>query len=300
MSTSPVTYPPGSTAKTKKIFDQAKEAADDDSADHRDRATAARLDSSENFMQAQQALQVSMQQQQADFLGQQAIFMQQVLRQMGPTPTDKQAGTQNTQHDDKQTTQIPQIKQHKQNKQKTEEKKREDHERQQLGVAGSSSATAVEAWQDSGTLFVELEAANCLAQTDPTAYSCKDKKLTIDHYTNFLWCKEHDQAGAIYGLEQLHAEKLAGAAFEARVQRHMQALSHISNPSEHTKLMISLRCMHFSTDITTKSIAARVLRAYINAEPEEITALFDYIGIHGDTPTACEGVTTLSETPGML
>ena len=153
---------------------------------------------------------------------------------------------------------------------------------------------------DASTLFVELEAANYLAQTDPNAYSCKDKKLTIDHYTNFLWCKEHDQAGAIERLEQLHAEKLAGAAFEARVQKHMQALSHISNPSEHTKLMISLRCMHFSTDVTTRSIAARVLRAYASAEPEEVCGLFDYIGVHGDTPTACEGVTTLSDTPGML
>ena len=94
--------------------------------------------------------------------------------------------------------------------------------------------------------------------------------MTTDHYTNFLWCKEHDQAGAIESLEQLHAEKLAGAAFEARVQKHMQALSHISNPSEHTKLMISLRCMHFSTDVTTMSIAARVLRAYASAEAEEV------------------------------
>ena len=56
---------------------------------------------------------------------------------------------------------------------------------------------------------MELEAANYLAQTDPNAYSCKDKKLTTDHYTNFLWCKEHDQAGAIDSLEQLHTEKLA-------------------------------------------------------------------------------------------
>ena len=58
--------------------------------------------------------------------------------------------------------------------------------------------------------------------------------------------------------------------------------------------------MHFSANITTKSIAARVMRAYANAEPEEISELFDYIGIHGDTPTACEGVTTLNDTPGML
>ena len=45
------------------------------------------------------------------------------------------------------------------------------------------------AWQDTSTLFVELEAATYLAQADPNAYSCKDKKLAIDHYTNFLWCK---------------------------------------------------------------------------------------------------------------
>ena len=57
--------------------------------------------------------------------------------------------------------------------------------------------------------------------------------------------------------------------------------------------------MHFSADITTKSIAARVLRAYANAEPEEISELFDYIEIHGDTPTACEGVSTLDVAPDM-
>ena len=98
MSTSPVTYPPGSTAKTTKKFDQVKEEAADESAD---RATAARLDSLENFMQAQQAVQISMQQQQAEFLGQQAIFMQQVLQQMGPTTQDKQTHKQPKQHDGK-------------------------------------------------------------------------------------------------------------------------------------------------------------------------------------------------------
>ena len=76
MSTSPVTYPPGSAAaaKTKKIFDQEK-TDEDDELDNmgKDRATAARLESLETFMQAQQAVQVSMQKQQADFLAQQAI-----------------------------------------------------------------------------------------------------------------------------------------------------------------------------------------------------------------------------------
>ena len=136
---------------------------------------------------------------------------------MGPTIIDKQTtDKQNKQCDDKHTKQIKQDEQPK-DKQKTDDERKEDHERTQLGVVGSSSATSVGAWQDTNTLFVELEAACYLAQTDPNAYSCKDKKLTIDHYTNFLWCNEHDQAGAIEGLEQLHAEKLAGAAFEARV-----------------------------------------------------------------------------------
>ena len=153
MSTSPVTYPPGSTAKTKKIFDQVKEEADDDSAYDRDRATAARLDSLETFMQAHQAVQISMQKQQADFLGQQAIFMQQVLQQMGPT-IDKQVQDKQT----KQTTQDKQVKDKQitdkqiKDKQKTDEAEtQEDQERRQLGVVGSSSlsATAVGAWHDS-------------------------------------------------------------------------------------------------------------------------------------------------------
>ena len=132
----------------------------------------------------------------------------QVLQQMGPT-TDKQTSdTQIKQTKNKQTTQITQKK----NKQKTREDQDEDEGRVQLGIVGSGSAPEVKAWQDESMMFVELETACDLATTDPNAYSCKEKKYAIDHYTNFLWCKEHDQAHAIEDLEQLHAEKLAGAA----------------------------------------------------------------------------------------
>ena len=76
MSTSPVTCPPGSAAKTKQNFDRVEKEADDLdtmenslSAYHMEnRATAARLESLETCMQAQQAVQVGMQKQQADFL----------------------------------------------------------------------------------------------------------------------------------------------------------------------------------------------------------------------------------------
>ena len=99
-------------------------------------------------MQAQQAMQVSMQQQQAEFLGQQAIFMQQMPQQMGPTTQDKQSKQtkqydDKQQHGDKQGKQTTQSTKDKQNKQKIEEEEKEDDERQRLGVVGSSSATAV-------------------------------------------------------------------------------------------------------------------------------------------------------------
>ena len=79
---SPIAYPPGPATKTKQNFDRVKAEAEDDldtmeeklSAYHRDRETATRLGSLETFMQAQQAVQISMQKQQANFLGQQAIF----------------------------------------------------------------------------------------------------------------------------------------------------------------------------------------------------------------------------------
>ena len=119
----------------------------------------------------------------------------------------------------------------------------------QLGAVGSGNAPEVGAWQNENMpLFVELEAACNLAQTDPNAYSCEDKKYTIDHYTNFLWCQEHDQANAIEDqiLEQLHAENLAGATFEARIKELMSRLAHISNvnPSEHTKLRNDTLAFH--------------------------------------------------------
>ena len=74
-------------------------------------------------MKNQQAVQIGMQKQQADFLEQHAIFMQQVLQQMGPATTDKQiTDKQTTQKNDKQIKQNTQIKQNKQPKerQKTE------------------------------------------------------------------------------------------------------------------------------------------------------------------------------------
>ena len=138
---------------------------------------------------------------------------------------------------------------------------------------------------------MQLWSSSDLAITDLNAYSCKEKKYTIDHYTNFLWCKEHDQANAIEDLEQLHAENPAGAAFEARVSELLSRLAHISNPSEHTKLMLSLRAMNFSADITTNSISARVVRVYASAEPEEMTELFDYMELHGNTLTPCDHLT---------
>ena len=138
MSTSPVTYPPGSAAKTKKIFDQAK-TNDEDELDsmeknlsdyHRDRATAARLESLENFMQAQQTVQVSMQKQQADFLAQQTIFMQQVLQQMGPTTVEKQTDTQTKQRENKQISSKQISSKQLSSKQKTNEAEtQEDQER---------------------------------------------------------------------------------------------------------------------------------------------------------------------------
>ena len=102
-------------------------------------------------MQAHQAVQVSMQKQQADFLAQQAIFMQQVLQQMGPTTIEKQeTDTQTKQREDKQNKHMSskQISSKQiRSKQKTDEAEtQEDQERRQLGVVGSSSATAVGAW----------------------------------------------------------------------------------------------------------------------------------------------------------
>ena len=108
-TSSPISYPPGSTTKPVANFNKLQnEAAEDIGAmatklDMYRKATetTARLESPENFMKNQQQVQLGMQKQQADVLKQQAIFIQQVLQQMGPT-TDKQT----KQIKNKQTTQF--------------------------------------------------------------------------------------------------------------------------------------------------------------------------------------------------
>ena len=132
-TTSPISYPPGSTTKPFANFNKLqKEAAEDiDTTEtklemyRKATETTARLERLETFMKNQQQVQLGMQKQQADFQKQQAIFMQQVLQQMGPTTDTQTTDKQTKQMKNKQTTQFTQIKQTKQTKntQKTKEER---------------------------------------------------------------------------------------------------------------------------------------------------------------------------------
>ena len=146
-----------------------------------------------------------------------------------------------------------------------------------LGVVGSSSATAVGAWQDASTLFVELNTVTYLAQTDPNAY-CQLQGQEVDHWPlhQLSLVQGAHPSSAIDSPEQLHAEKLAGAAFKARVQWHMQALSHISNPSKHMKLMTSLHCMHFS-ELAFNLMAFHIIHGHCTQFDDIDTIYFHYI-----------------------
>ena len=122
------------------------------------------------------------------------------------------------------------------------------------------------------------------ARYSPGSISIHPGLCSSIYFTRRAGCVAVGHGGLIRSLDRshlvLHAGKLAGAAFEARVQEHTPALSHRSSPSQHTKLIIFLHRMHFSAENTTKSIVARVLGAYMyaNTELEKISELFSYIG----------------------
>ena len=63
-------------------------------------------------------------------------------------------------------------------------------------------------------LFTELENINVLSYTDYNQHSNSDQRRTVDHYSLYLWCKDHDQG---HMVEQVYTENLTATAYKARI-----------------------------------------------------------------------------------
>ena len=151
------------------------------------------------------------------------------------------------------------------------------------------------------SLFTELENINVLSYTDYHQHSNSDQRRTVDHYSLYLWCKDHDQGHMIQQIEQLYTENLTATAYKARIVSILAGLHNFSNPTRHTRLMLILRALIFSADPTTQTRSARMLKAYLATPNDQLTALRDHVTKHG-SPPAVEGMDSIVgvvDTPGL-
>ena len=71
-------------------------------------------------------------------------------------------------------------------------------------------------------------------------YSDSDQRRTVDHYSLYSWCKDHDQGHMTQQIEQLYTDNLTATAYKAmaRIVSILAGLHIFSNPTHHTRLML--------------------------------------------------------------
>ena len=140
-----------------------------------------------------------------------------------------------------------------------------------------------------------------LSYTDFHQFSNSGQRRTVDHYLLYLWCKDYDQGHMIQQIEQLYTENLTATAYKARMVSILAGLHDFSNPTRHTRHMLILRALFFSTDPTTQTRSARMLKAYLATPNAQLSALRDHVVKHG-SPPAVEGMDSMvgtTDTPGL-
>ena len=102
-------------------------------------------------------------------------------------------------------------------------------------------------------------------------------------------------------MENLFEQKSSSTAYKAQAQTLLEELKNFSTPTQHTRLMIFMRALIFSSDTTTQSATANMLKVYLATRNTELPALQEYVARHGSPPhiTGIEEVVTISGSPGM-
>lgn len=98
-------------------------------------------------------------------------------------------------------------------------------------------------------------------------------------------------------MEQLHTEQLTATAYKARVTAIYTGLHNFSDPTEHTRHMLILRALTFSTDPTTQSRTAKMLKACMATPHDQVNGLREHVRQHG-TPPAVSGVEDMASIAG--
>ena len=89
-------------------------------------------------------------------------------------------------------------------------------------------------------------------------------------------------------MENLFEQKSSSTAYKAQAQTLLEELTNFSTPTQHTRavtrLMIFMRALIFSSDTTTQSATANMLKVYLATRNTELPALQEYVARHGSPP----------------
>ena len=94
-------------------------------------------------------------------------------------------------------------------------------------------------------LFTEIENTNALTYTDYLQNCDTDQRRTVDLFSLHIYYKANDQGCVITRIENLLSQKSSANAYKASTKTLIEELSNISNPAQHTRIMIFLRALTF-------------------------------------------------------
>ena len=175
-------------------------------------------------------------------------------------------------------------------------------EMEHMGVLPNSDDTVMYSHDMPVTaLFTELENLNPLEHTDYTQHCDTDQRRTVDPFSLYLYFTAHDQGRVIERIENLFKQKSSANAYKAHAKTLIEEISNFSNPRQHTRVMIFLRALIFSSDETTQRTTANVVKAYMATENADLKDLQGHINRHGSPPCVqhTESMITIGKSPGV-
>ena len=80
----------------------------------------------------------------------------------------------------------------------------------------------------------------------------------------------------------------------------IEEISNFSNPTQHTRTMVFLRALIFSSDTTTQRTTASVIKAYMATPNTDLKGLQEHVIRHGSPPYEknIDGMVTIANSPG--
>ena len=149
--------------------------------------------------------------------------------------------------------------------------------------------------------FTEPENVNVLNYTDYLQYCNTEQRRTVDSFSLYLHFKATDQANVLERIENLHKKISSATAYKANTLTLLEELKNFSNPVQHTRMMVFLRALIFSSDATTQQTTANVIKAYCATQTAGLKTLQEHVRRHGSPPCipGIDAITAVANTPRM-